>query len=220
MPGLFTTNGIQTNTASTAPATDTGDFSEAIASIGTAIGEMKTGIDGMESGMERAFVKALVSDEVNNALYDAIASATYDAVGDAISDNNLGNQGMQKAPQENANPYGYSLSDLFNVTPKSDIEKMGDFLADSMDELGKTITSALDELSGGNQGASGETSGEKETVASNETADESKNQKSDELAGTVDNSGPEGVELAHALGAHQGQVHRAPERHQPWRRKW
>lgn len=67
----------------------TGSFDAAMESIGTALGELRSGIDGLPNNIEQAFIKAISSDTANESIYDAVASASYDAYSAVQSDHGM-----------------------------------------------------------------------------------------------------------------------------------
>ena len=201
MAGLFNNS---TNLPNTTPVPDnvTGDFSDALASIGTAIGEMKNGIEGMESGVERAVVKALVSDEVNNALYDAIASATYDAVGDAYSDGRMGKTEVPRSQQTADESEDYALKELLAVNPKSDMDALGDTLSNSIGEMGGTIAKAIDDISAGTRAVQQELLAERDDAIPDVDIEQDEHEEPDDLSGTTDNSSSDGIAKDIVLAMH------------------
>jgi len=153
-------NSAETSNASPATAGDRGDYSAALASIGAAIGELR---DSIGPSMEKAFTDAIASDSTNNAIYDAVASATYDAVGDLQADGKIG--GVQTNEQGNpgSDADADMLASLLKVDTKSDIDRLGETLGASIDDiagkvqtdgllktLGDGVRSIKDEISGGN----------------------------------------------------------------------
>lgn len=58
-------------------------------SIGTALGELRSGIEGLPNNIEQAFIKAISSDTANESIYDAVASASYDAYSAVQSDHGM-----------------------------------------------------------------------------------------------------------------------------------
>ena len=102
MSGLFNGNSsvVQTTAATkeveTPKSSNSGDFSAAIASIGTAIGELKEAFPSM---MENALNTAISSDATNNALYDALASATYDSMSALHDEGKLGPNEREKSSE-------------------------------------------------------------------------------------------------------------------------
>ena len=67
----------------------TGSFDAAMESIGTALGELRSGIEGLPNNIEQAFIKAISSDTANESIYDAVASASYDAYSAVQSDHGM-----------------------------------------------------------------------------------------------------------------------------------
>lgn len=71
---------LPSKTVSPESASPDGQFSSALESIGTAIGEMRDGIADLKNAMGDAVQVSLESDRTNQAIYDAVASAVYDSI--------------------------------------------------------------------------------------------------------------------------------------------
>lgn len=84
---LFNSIPSSASSATTVPGNSTpGTFAAAMESIGAALGELRSGIEGLPNNIEQAFIKAISSDAANESIYDAVASASYDAYSDAQAD--------------------------------------------------------------------------------------------------------------------------------------
>lgn len=75
-----TISSLPSKTVSPESASPDGQFSSALESIGTAIGEMRDGIADLKNTMGDAVQVSLESDRTNQAIYDAVASAIYDSL--------------------------------------------------------------------------------------------------------------------------------------------
>lgn len=94
MPLFSHTTALLNNRANSASTVSnggntTGSFDAAMESIGTALGELRSGIDGLPNNIEQAFIKAISSDTANESIYDAVASASYDAYSAVQSDHGM-----------------------------------------------------------------------------------------------------------------------------------
>jgi hypothetical protein len=146
-----------TSVASATAAKDAGpattgstDFSAAIESIGSAIGELK---DSLPSVMEKAFNSAISSDATNNALYDAIASATYDSMGALYSDGKLGPGPSSGGDKGDDTGRGFSMSDLLSLDTMDDTDRLINSISVAFDrslesskfeQMAESIKSAVD----------------------------------------------------------------------------
>ena len=94
MPLFSHTTALLNNRANSASTVSnggnpTGSFDAAMESIGTALGELRSGIEGLPNNIEQAFIKAISSDTANESIYDAVASASYDAYSAVQSDHGI-----------------------------------------------------------------------------------------------------------------------------------
>ena len=94
MPLFSHTTALLNNRANSASTVSnggntTGSFDAAMESIGTALGELRSGIEGLPNNIEQAFIKAISSDTANESIYDAVASASYDAYSAVQSDHGM-----------------------------------------------------------------------------------------------------------------------------------
>ena len=94
MPLFSHTTALLNNRANSASTVSnggntTGSFDAAMESIGTASGELRSGIEGLPNNIEQAFIKAISSDTANESIYDAVASASYDAYSAVQSDHGM-----------------------------------------------------------------------------------------------------------------------------------
>ena len=138
MSGLFNGNSsvVQTTTATKeveAPkSSKSGDFSAAIASIGTAIGELKEAFPSM---MENAFTKAISSDATNNALYDALASATYDSMAALHDEGKLGpNERAKSDDAESRGGRGFTRAELLAIETLDQNEQLANAISTAFDK--------------------------------------------------------------------------------------
>ncbi len=107
--------------AATGSISKPADFSAAVESIGTALGELRSGIEKLPANIEKAFVSAISSDAANESIYDAVASASYDAISDVHADQGMVNgivPGIQGKKPADGNIPGksFSLKDLLSST--------------------------------------------------------------------------------------------------------
>ena len=138
MSGLFNGNSsvVQTTAATKeveAPkSSSSNDFSAAIASIGTAIGELK---DVFPSMMENAFTKAISSDATNNALYDALASATYDSMSAIYDEGKLGPNEREKSSEaESRGGRGFTRAELLAIETIDQNEQLANAISTAFDK--------------------------------------------------------------------------------------
>ena len=137
MSGLFNGNSsvVQTTAATKeveAPkSSSSNDFSAAIASIGTAIGELKEAFPSM---MEKAFTTAISSDATNNALYDALASATYDSMSVMHDEGKLGPNEREKSGEaESRGGRGFTRSELLAIETLDQNEQLANAISTAFD---------------------------------------------------------------------------------------
>lgn len=109
------------------------DFTAAIESIGTAIGELKDELPGM---LEKAFTGAIASDSTNDALYDAIASANRDSISDLHEDGIFDRKDTNKPVADNTDGRGFSKSQLLAIETVDPAEHMVDRVSDA---VGKSL---------------------------------------------------------------------------------
>lgn len=109
------------------------DFTAAIESIGTAIGELKDELPGM---LEKAFTGAIASDSTNDALYDAIASATRDSISDLHEDGIFDRKDTNKPVADNTDGRGFTKSQLLAIETVDPAEHMVDRVSDA---VGKSL---------------------------------------------------------------------------------
>ena len=140
MSGLFNGNSsVVQPTAATkeveAPkSSNSNDFSAAIASIGTAIGELKEAFPSM---MEKAFTTAISSDATNNALYDALASATYDSMSAMHDEGKLGaNERERSSEAESRGGRGFTRAELLAIETLDQNEQLANAIS--------TLTNAIE----------------------------------------------------------------------------
>ena len=133
MSGLFNGNSsvVQPTAAAkeveTPTSSNSGDFSAAIASIGTAIGELKEAFPSM---MERALNTAISSDATNNALYDALASATYDSMSALHDEGKLGPNGRENSGNaESRGDRGFTRSELLAIETLDQNEQLANAIS-------------------------------------------------------------------------------------------
>lgn len=138
MSGLFNGNSsvVQTTAATKeveAPKSSTSnDFSAAIASIGTAIGELKEAFPSM---MEKAFTTAISSDATNNALYDALASATYDSMSVMHDEGKLGpNEREKSSDAESRGGRGFTRAELLAIETLDQNEQLANAISTAFDK--------------------------------------------------------------------------------------
>ena len=138
MSGLFNGNSsvVQTTAATKeveAPkSSNSNDFSAAIASIGTAIGELKEAFPSM---MEKAFNTAISSDTTNNALYDALASATYDSMSALHDEGKLGSSEREKSSEaESRGGRGFTRSELLAIETLDQNEQLANAISTAFDK--------------------------------------------------------------------------------------
>ena len=137
MSGLFnrnTTTTGQVTVANKADVQDTsakGDFSAAIESIGTAIGELK---DSLPEILEKAFTGAIASDAANDAMYDALASATHDSISDLHDEGVFGVPPRDKPAAEDDNGRGFTKSQLLAVETLDTNEHLVNSLETAIDK--------------------------------------------------------------------------------------
>ena len=137
MSGLFNGNSsvVQTTAATKeveAPkSSSSNDFSAAIASIGTAIGELKEAFPSM---MEKAFTSAISSDATNNALYDALASATYDSMSAMHDEGKLGPNEREKSSEaESRGGRGFTRAELLAIETLDQNEQLATAISTAFD---------------------------------------------------------------------------------------
>ena len=138
MSGLFNGNSsvVQTTAATkeaeTPKSSNSGDFSAAIASIGTAIGELKEAFPSM---MEKALNTAISSDTTNNALYDALASATYDSMSALHDEGKLGSNEREKSSEaESRGGRGFTRSELLAIETLDQNEQLANAISTAFDK--------------------------------------------------------------------------------------
>lgn len=138
MSGLFNGNSsvVQTPAATKeveAPkSSNSNDFSAAIASIGTAIGELKEAFPSM---MEKAFTTAISSDATNNALYDALASATYDSMSAMHDEGKLGpNEREKNSEAETRGERGFTRAELLAIETLDQNEQLANAISTAFDK--------------------------------------------------------------------------------------
>ena len=138
MSGLFNGNSsvVQTTAATKeveAPkSSNSGDFSAAIASIGTAIGELKEAFPSM---METAFTTVISSDATNNALYDALASATYDSMSALHDEGKLGPNDREKTSEtESRGGRGFTRAELLAIETLDQNEQLANAISTAFDK--------------------------------------------------------------------------------------
>ena len=138
MSGLFNGNSsvVQTTAATKevdAPkSSNSNDFSAAIASIGTAIGELKEAFPSM---MEKAFTTAISSDATNNALYDALASATYDSMAAMHDEGKLGPNEREKSSEaESRGGRGFTRAELLAIETLDQNEQLANAISTAFDK--------------------------------------------------------------------------------------
>ena len=138
MSGLFNGNSsvVQTTAATKevdAPkSSNSNDFSAAIASIGTAIGELKEAFPSM---MEKAFTTAISSDATNNALYDALASATYDSMSAMHDEGKLGPNEREKSSEaESRGGRGFTRAELLAIETLDQNEQLANAISTAFDK--------------------------------------------------------------------------------------
>lgn len=138
MSGLFNGNSsvVQTTAATKeveAPkSSSSNDFSAAIASIGTAIGELKEAFPSM---MEKAFTSAISSDATNNALYDALASATYDSMSAMHDEGKLGPNEREKSSEaETRGGRGFTRAELLAIETLDQNEQLANAISTAFDK--------------------------------------------------------------------------------------
>ena len=163
MSGLFNGNSsvVQTTAATKeveAPkSSNSNDFSAAIASIGTAIGELKEAFPSM---MEKAFTSAISSDATNNALYDALASATYDSMSAMHDEGKLGPNEREKSSEaESRGGRGFTRAELLAIETLDQNEQLANAIStafdkslekskfDRADDVGATVANAAADTS-------------------------------------------------------------------------
>lgn len=138
MSGLFNGNSSAVKTTAAtkeveAPkSSNSGDFSAAIASIGTAIGELKEAFPSM---MEKALNTAISSDTTNNALYDALASATYDSMSALHDEGKLGSNEREKSSEaESRGGRGFTRSELLAIETLDQNEQLANAISTAFDK--------------------------------------------------------------------------------------
>lgn len=138
MSGLFNGNSsVVQPTAATkeveAPkSSSSNDFSAAIASIGTAIGELKEAFPSM---MEKAFTTAISSDATNNALYDALASATYDSMSAMHDEGKFGQSEREKSSEaESRGGRGFTRAELLAIETLDQNEQLANAISTAFDK--------------------------------------------------------------------------------------
>lgn len=138
MSGLFNGNSsvaqttAATKEAETPKSSNSGDFSAAIASIGTAIGELKEAFPSM---MEKALNTAISSDTTNNALYDALASATYDSMSALHDEGKLGSNEREKSSEaESRGGRGFTRAELLAIETLDQNEQLANAISTAFDK--------------------------------------------------------------------------------------
>ena len=138
MSGLFNGNSsvAQTTAATkedeTPKSSNSGDFSAAIASIGTAIGELKEAFPSM---MEKALNTAISSDTTNNALYDALASATYDSMAALHDEGKFGPNEREKSSEaESRGGRGFTRAELLAIETLDQNEQLANAISTAFDK--------------------------------------------------------------------------------------
>ena len=138
MSGLFNGNSsvVQTTAATkeaeTPKSSNSGDFSAAIASIGTAIGELKEAFPSM---MEKALNTAISSDTTNNALYDALASATYDSMAALHDEGKFGPNEREKSSEaESRGGRGFTRAELLAIETLDQNEQLANAISTAFDK--------------------------------------------------------------------------------------
>ena len=138
MSGLFNGNSsvaqttAATKEAETPKSSNSGDFSAAIASIGTAIGELKEAFPSM---MEKALNTAISSDTTNNALYDALASATYDSMTALHDEGKFGPNEREKSSEaESRGGRGFTRAELFAIETLDQNEQLANAISTAFDK--------------------------------------------------------------------------------------
>lgn len=138
MSGLFNGNSSAVKTTAAtkeveAPkSSNSGDFSAAIASIGTAIGELKEAFPSM---MEKALNTAISSDATNNALYDALASATYDSMSALHDEGKLGPNDREKTSEtESRGGRGFTRAELLAIETLDQNEQLANAISTAFDK--------------------------------------------------------------------------------------
>ena len=138
MSGLFNGNSsvaqttAATKEAETPKSSNSGDFSAAIASIGTAIGELKEAFPSM---MEKAFTSAISSDATNNALYDALASATYDSMTALHDEGKFGPNEREKSSEaESRGGRGFTRAELLAIETLDQNEQLANAISTAFDK--------------------------------------------------------------------------------------
>lgn len=138
MSGLFNGNSsvVQTTAATKevdAPkSSNSNDFSAAIESIGTAIGELKEAFPSM---MEKALNTAISSDATNNALYDALASATYDSMSALHDEGKLGPNEREKSSEaESRGGRGFTRAELLAIETLDQNEQLANAISTAFDK--------------------------------------------------------------------------------------
>ena len=138
MSGLFNGNSsvVQTTAATKeveAPkSSSSNDFSAAIASIGTAIGELKEAFPSM---MEKALNTAISSDTTNNALYDALASATYDSMAALHDEGKFGPNEREKSSEaESRGGRGFTRAELLAIETLDQNEQLANAISTAFDK--------------------------------------------------------------------------------------
>ena len=138
MSGLFNGNSsvVQTTAATKeveAPkSSSSNDFSAAIASIGTAIGELKEAFPSM---MEKALNTAISSDTTNNALYDALASATYDSMTALHDEGKFGPNEREKSSEaESRGGRGFTRAELLAIETLDQNEQLANAISTAFDK--------------------------------------------------------------------------------------
>ena len=138
MSGLFNGNSsvaqttAATKEAETPKSSNSGDFSAAIASIGTAIGELKEAFPSM---MEKALNTAISSDTTNNALYDALASATYDSMAALHDEGKFGPNEREKSSEaESRGGRGFTRAELLAIETLDQNEQLANAISTAFDK--------------------------------------------------------------------------------------
>ena len=161
-------NGIATTNSTVTPggANASGDFSAAMASIGSALGELRSGIEKLPANIEKAFISAISSDAANESIYDAVASASYDAITDVHADRGMVNgiiPSAQAPKPGNGNIPGrsFSLKELLSSSAgkgdAGDMKRMRDlqenFLANLAPDFYKKGARVFDKILAGDMDA-------------------------------------------------------------------
>ena len=224
MSGLFNGNSsvVQPTAAAkeveTPTSSNSGDFSAAIASIGTAIGELKEAFPSM---MEKALNTAISSDATNNALYDALASATYDSMSALHDEGKLGPNGRENSGDaESRGDRGFTRSELLAIETLDQNEQLANaisILANAIENTKALEGPSSDELERGT-GDSGSNGGPSsgEPGQGNDVTGSDGSPSSDEPGRSAGDPGSDGSPSSDELDRGTGDsVKRPPEPSEP-----